>query len=142
MEGAAIDFYNPDVPDEREALDHLIASGAAAHVVDALSDAVEEAFRLDFPFIAPGAPEYAPTFERYVKQFWRGGDLDACGVWAHVPWRRTVVHLPNADLYFRLRTARNRFLITPGEQTAFYDAKVGVAKLSVGLSVVMAIVLS
>ncbi|CAM3094643.1 ThiF family adenylyltransferase [Skermania piniformis] len=49
-------------------------------------------------------------------------------------WRRAVVRLPAAAAYRRLRTDRNRHLITDAEQQAWATALIGVAGLSVGAS--------
>ena len=51
-----------------------------------------------------------------------------------IDWRNTVVRMPDAELFYRLKTARNRFLLTTSEQEAWRDATVAVAGLSVGSS--------
>lgn len=51
------------------------------------------------------------------------------------PWRRAVVQLPDPDTFYRLRTARNRYLVDDDEQAAWAGALVGIAGLSVGASV-------
>ncbi|GAA4758631.1 ThiF family adenylyltransferase [Gordonia alkaliphila] len=61
--------------------------------------------------------------------------LDAASRYVVYPWRRTVVRLPDADLFYRLRTTRNRYLITDDEQRRWESAPVAVAGLSVGGSV-------
>jgi hypothetical protein len=63
-------------------------------------------------------------------------ELDAHSRYAVYPWRRTVVRVPVDDLFHRLRTARNRFLITDDEQRAWSTARLAIAGLSVGASVV------
>jgi len=54
------------------------------------------------------------------------------------PWRSTIVRLPGADLFWRLRTARNRYLIDESEQRQWSAALIGIAGLSVGASVLAA----
>lgn len=112
---------------------------AESQTIDLISEAVEDLFKINFPFIAINSPEYRKTFRQYLEKF---GDLSNYGVWAVFPWRKIAVHLPNEDDYFVLRTARNKFLITEEEQQKFYDAKIGIAGLSVGSSVLNTIVLS
>lgn len=108
-------------------------------IVDGIEEAIEDLFKLDFPYIQTGNPEYGKTYKGYLKAF---GYLESYGRWAVFPWKRTIVHLPPEEDYFKLRTARNKFLITEDEQERFYGAKIGVAGLSVGSSALNAIVLS
>lgn len=123
-------------------LAELEQGGVIASRVDEMSTIVEDLFRCEFPFVAPGSPEYSKTFSRYLDRHWNGGNYENAGVWAVFPWRGIAVHLPQEDEYTRLRTARNRFLIEDLEQHAFYHSRVAVAGLSVGLSVVTSLVLS
>ncbi|RPA65660.1 thiamine biosynthesis protein ThiF [Gordonia oryzae] len=58
------------------------------------------------------------------------------------PWRSTLVRLPDADLYRRLKTARNRHLLTGREQQIWGDAVIVVAGLSVGSSALTAAALT
>lgn len=59
--------------------------------------------------------------------------------WAYFPWRRTMVAIPDPDMFRRLRFDRNRFQITTDEQHRFADIRIGVAGLSVGHSVALAL---
>ncbi len=63
-------------------------------------------------------------------------------VWAYYPWSNTAVRIPDEEVYFLLRTARNRDLITREEQAVFRNAAVGIAGLSVGSAVVESLVMS
>lgn len=63
-------------------------------------------------------------------------DLDAWSRYVVYPWRRIVVRVPVDAVFHRLRTARNRFLITDDEQARWSRARLAVAGLSVGASVV------
>ncbi|MGW5520936.1 ThiF family adenylyltransferase [Gordonia sp. NPDC003950] len=65
-----------------------------------------------------------------------GDQLDTYSRYAVYPWRRTVVRVPVDDLFHRLRTARNSVLITEDEQRAWSAARLAIAGLSVGASVV------
>lgn len=52
--------------------------------------------------------------------------------YVYFPWRSTLVRMPDAEIFYRLKTARNRFLLTGTEQASWGAARVGVAGLSVG----------
>lgn len=60
--------------------------------------------------------------------------------WVYYPWRNVAICLPQEDIYFALRTARNRDVITQEEQDAFRSAMFGIAGLSVGSAVLELIV--
>ncbi len=52
--------------------------------------------------------------------------------WAYYPWRRTLVRILGPRAYFRVRTDRNRNLISGPEQQKLAALRVGVIGLSVG----------
>ncbi|MGW5525025.1 diguanylate cyclase [Gordonia sp. NPDC003950] len=54
------------------------------------------------------------------------------------PWRRRVVRMPDSATFYRLKTARNRFLVTSAEQRRWGETIIAVAGLSVGSSAVTA----
>ncbi|MFT4041901.1 MAG: ThiF family adenylyltransferase [Gordonia sp. (in: high G+C Gram-positive bacteria)] len=58
------------------------------------------------------------------------------------PWRRTIIRLPDAELFYRLKTARNRYLLTAQEQEKWGQSLIAVAGLSVGSSAVNACALT
>lgn len=63
------------------------------------------------------------------------------GIWVYFPWRNEAISLPPEDIFFELKTARNRHLITKEEQNALRKIRLGVAGMSVGSSVIHALVL-
>lgn len=88
----------------------LLAPGSGYRVVDAWDTAVRELREIDPAATTPPV--------RYAVYEWRG----------------TVVKLPDAETFWRLRTARNRYLIDEREQRRWSRAPIGVAGLSVGAS--------
>lgn len=131
-------FRSKEEPEVRE----LIKNGMVLDVVDNFSEELENLFRIDFPFITPGSPEYKVTLQRFISRYLGGKKEHEVGVWVYYPWRMSLVHLPKADDFFKLKTARNKFLINHEEQQQFYNTKIGIAGLSVGLSVVNSLTLS
>ncbi|PRC59468.1 hypothetical protein C6A85_23270, partial [Mycobacterium sp. ITM-2017-0098] len=55
--------------------------------------------------------------------------------WAYYPWRRTVVGILGPQAYARVRTDRNRNLVTVHEQQKLRPLRIGVVGLSVGHAV-------
>ncbi len=62
-------------------------------------------------------------------------------VFAWYPWKKTLVGILPEEEFERIRTSRNKHLITEEEQRAFREMYIGIAGLSVGYSVALAIVL-
>lgn len=120
----------PSIVDRRRAVPR------GATVVDTFSRAVRELFFLEHPQRASGGP----AGERELRAFIRQSGIRAR--WVYYPWSHTAVRVLPEDLYFKVRTARNRNLITEREQQNFRSAIVGVAGLSVGSAVLSALVIS
>ena len=60
------------------------------------------------------------------------------GTWFYFPWLQELVHYPEQEDHFNLRTSRNRQLITDKEQRRLKDTHIAVAGQSVGSNVVEA----
>ena len=110
-----------------------------------ISDDFEEQYRELYGVLNP-TKVYALGFEEEFQAHYAALAKEQPrieqGVWAYFPWRGLAAHiLPEAE-YYKVRTARNRNLVTEEEQKKFYDAKVGIGGLSVGSSVALALALS
>jgi len=79
--------------------------------------------------------------EDLVSMSLDGADPDTYGVWVFYPWSYRLVHLLDEAEFVELRTNRNRYKITPAEQTALASKRIGVVGLSVGHSVALALAL-
>ncbi|MGV9478928.1 diguanylate cyclase [Gordonia aichiensis] len=106
-----------------------VTESARREVVDMWPSAIEEFRTLDaLEHIEPGSPPH------HLIDFDDPAAIDARTRYVVIEWRNTVVRMPDSDLFYRLKTARNRFLLTSSEQAAWRDATVAVAGLSVGSS--------
>ncbi len=88
-------------------------------------------------------PRFGKTLFKHTaewKQFLRG--IQTRTIWVYWPAEHTVARMPDEELYFELRTARNKNLIMKDEQLAYRNAAVGIAGLSVGSSILSALVLT
>lgn len=104
-----------------------------SHFIDVFEQAVEELFFVQNPSLRGGMPGVAEKLAAF-----RTSAL--ADTWVYYPGQRTAVRIPEEAAYFTLRTARNRNLITEAEQTAYRDAIVGIAGLSVGSAALSALV--
>lgn len=86
---------------------------------------------------------------KYKHTPYRKGQLDAYvrnnqkrSVFVYYPWRNSIVQMLNERAYNKLRTARNRNIITAEEQAEYRKGVVGIAGLSVGSSIFSTLVLT
>lgn len=80
-------------------------------------------------------------FFLYLKKIKKTSSLKEQGRWVYFPWRNSITHLLEEDDFQMVRTSRNKNLITDKEQKKFYNSTIGIAGLSVGNSVAVAIAL-
>jgi hypothetical protein len=104
--------------------------------VDAFSSALEELFFIENPQYKKAQPGVIELLDKYLASC----TIDP--VFIFYPWKNTVVKTVPEDIYFTLRTARNRFIIKHEEQTAYRDLHVAIAGLSVGSAILSSIVVN
>jgi hypothetical protein len=109
---------------------------ANAKIVDAFSVALRELFFIDNPQFKKEMPAVELEIQKYI-QVNKIPDL-----WIYYSEINTLVRCLPEEEYFKLRTARNRDLISKEEQINYRNTIVGVAGLSVGSSVISALVMS
>ncbi len=63
--------------------------------------------------------------------------LEDYGVWVYYPWCKRLVHLLDEHEFAELRTIRNCYKITPGEQNILRTKTIGIIGLSVGQCVAL-----
>jgi tRNA threonylcarbamoyladenosine dehydratase len=106
-----------------------------ARIVDTFERSLRELFFIEHPRVQ-GKDIDRKSFNAYIKEH----AFD--DMWVYYPWRHTAVRLLSEGLFFRLRTARNRNLITVAEQHRYRETCVGVAGLSVGSAILASLVMS
>ena len=108
----------------------------AAKKIDALSIARDELFVVRHPEFRKTPFTTSAAWKMFVKEM-KGRDC-----WMYWPADRIAVRMFDEAIYFELRTARNKNLITKEEQDAYRNLSIGIAGLSVGSSILSALVLS
>ena len=117
----------------------LISKHRIQYVIDDYVESLKELFAVNNP-TKIFSPDFAKEFDGYLKKLKDFGDLGRAGKWVFYPWLSTIVHVLPEDDFQKVRTARNRNLITEAEQKKFYESVVGIGGLSIGNSVALAIV--
>lgn len=130
-------FFDLKKTKEAESFSKLLDSGKIVRVSDDYEEQLRELFSIENPdkiFL----PDFQELFQVYLKNITL---LSEHGTWVYYPWNGTAVHILDEEAFQKVRTARNKYLITEEEQKKFYDAVIGFAGLSVGWSIVLAVVL-
>ncbi len=115
----------------------LLIANPAVEGYDTLQHQLRELVQTRSPERTLAARERAAAMLEILD----GRTLAEYGVWLHYPWARRLVHLLDREEFIELRTSRNRYLVTEGEQARLAEKRVGIVGLSVGQSVALAIAL-
>ncbi|MBU0546338.1 ThiF family adenylyltransferase [Patescibacteria group bacterium] len=104
------------------------ADNSIKEVRDIYGQQMSELFEIRNPSLRHTA-QYQGELEKFLCARQTCG---SSGNWIYFPWNGIFVHTLTKDDYFRLRTNRNKNLITEEEQTALSQSTVAIAGLSVG----------
>ncbi|PIR83303.1 hypothetical protein COU19_01035 [Candidatus Kaiserbacteria bacterium CG10_big_fil_rev_8_21_14_0_10_56_12] len=126
---------------DQERFRGLVRSGDIRQLVDDFEEQQRELFGITHPATVY-APGFEEAFQAHYARLARTREIWGHGRWVYYPWRHLVTHVLPADEYQLVRTARNQNLISKEEQEKFYNSTVGIAGLSVGSSVALALTLS
>jgi len=88
-----------------------------------------------FKIRQPGVPLDSSTVNALIAQHLGEKGLHEYGVWVWYPWCRRLVHVLDRHEFTELRTSRNKYKITTGEQEALAQKCIGIVGLSVGSAV-------
>ncbi len=118
----------------------LLSKGKIFRIIDEYKTQSREHFALSNPGLFH-ARNFEKKFENHLSALGEEGPITWRGRWVYYPWNGTLVHILEEKEYTEVRTARNRYLISDTEQKKFYATCVSIAGLSVGYSILLAIVL-
>lgn len=118
-----------------EEVNSLKANNQVFEIADIYERQLVELFKITYP----GRLAEGQELEKFKQQ---KGIGPTAGCWVYYPWSGIFLHcLAEADL-FALRTNRNQMLITKNEQSKLRQSVVGVAGMSVGAGIALALVYS
>jgi tRNA A37 threonylcarbamoyladenosine dehydratase len=129
-------FFNLNELSHKHKVEGLLKRNA--QVVDDYLEQLRELYAINNPASALSL-NFKNEFDAHVKKI--ATPLWQLGKWVYFPWLNSLVHVLEEKNFFKIRTARNKLLINNEEQKKFYNAVIGIAGLSVGSSVAMALVL-
>ena len=132
-------FFRLSRASDRRSLLQLFNKKRIASISDDYVEELKELFAIKHPRMVQ-SPDFEPAFKKHLAAAKAKAPLAHHGVWVFFPWCSSISHiLPEKDFQV-VRTARNRYLINEEEQAKFYNAVIGIAGLSVGSNVALAIV--
>lgn len=118
-------------------LDDLKKSYPVWNLYDLYKDQLKELFEVKNPSL-----KNSPDYQEKINKFTEEKSLDSetiKGDWIYYPWNGNLIHTINKEDLFLLRTNRNRNLITLEEQEGLREFTVGMAGLSVGSNIALAL---
>lgn len=125
---------------DQEKLSELVEKNLVLEVNDDYREQLKEYFAILNPPLVY-QPDFEKHFNNYLYNLEKVKPLWQQGRYVYFPWIFTLVHILEDEAFQVVRTARNQNLITAEEQKNFYEGVVGIAGLSVGNSIALAIVL-
>tara|TARA_B100000508_G_scaffold60333_1_gene47118 strand:- start:160736 stop:161899 length:1164 start_codon:yes stop_codon:yes gene_type:complete len=126
--------------EDKEAFENLFKKDCIKHINDDYKEQLSELFAIENPKLV-FSPDFENKLEEYLAKVQKKSPLSEQGTWVYYPWLSRVVHVLPDKEFQKVRTARNKLLITDKEQQAFYNQVIGVAGLSVGNSVALTTIL-
>jgi len=132
-------FNKPDILHEGAyTKDELLAFKKARHIIkeyDVYEKQCEELFEILYP-----EKKRISSYQQEEKEFIAEKKGDMRGSWVYFPWNGYCVHILNDTEYTKIRTNRNKNIITEKEQKTLLDFSVGVVGLSIGSSIATSLV--
>lgn len=126
---------------DRDRWHSFLETHPAVRLIDRFDEQLAELFTIDHPEAEPKTDGFAQAQDEYRRAYYARRSPETAGVWVYYPWKQTAVRMLPPDEFFRVRTARNRNLITEADQRRLRDYVVGIAGLSIGNSIATALAL-
>lgn len=112
-----------------------LGTEAGIRVVNRLDALLKEYLVILFP----ADRHQTERMDAHTKDWIAANPPDLHGCWVYYPWSRAAVRLPDPTVFAAIRTARNKYKIDHKEQELLGQKTIGVAGLSVGQSVSVAL---
>ncbi|MEN9328190.1 MAG: hypothetical protein RI947_998 [Candidatus Parcubacteria bacterium] len=103
-------------------------------IVENYEHAIKELFFIEHPEYKKDSADVKDVLENFIK------NVKVGHIWVYYPTHSLAIHTVEEEVYYKLRTARNRLIITPEVQNKYRDLKVGIAGLSIGSVILSSIV--
>ncbi len=125
---------------DQQLLNWLFKGHKIQYVINDYEEQLRELFAVQHPTLVFSL-NLKHEFEKYYRVLKKKMPFWQHGRWIYYPWLSSLVHVLKDKEFQEVRTARNKNLINKEEQEQFYNSVIGIAGLSVGNNVALAIVL-
>lgn len=119
---------------DRKIFDSLMGKST---INDCYDNLLRELFKIENPSLID-SPGYDERLQEYIKS----KSTNDSGRWLYLPWRNSLTHILDTEEYYKVRTARNQYLISAAEQVAFRNSNIGIVGLSVGNNIALTIAMT
>lgn len=118
-----------------------------AEILNTVEGSLKELFFIRNPRFKKTMPEAQEPLAKFLEENKpltflekkvRGKSLET--VFVYYPWLNKLIQIVPEEIYFELRTARNKNIITKDEQENYRNTKIGIAGLSIGSNVILMLV--
>ncbi len=130
-------FQKPKIIKNESTLKKFLKNRGDLVFVDIYLKAIKELFYIENPKYRPQDQKAKQLLEQYVNN-----QRKLKPEWIYLPWSNTLIKTVPEEIYFKLRTARNRDIITQTQQQKYRDFRVGIAGLSVGSKIISTLIQS
>lgn len=134
------EIFNASESSERKKL-LILKRKQRPHIIDTFTEQLRELYLSRNPKLKTKPEAAGRESSDYAASRKKAVPLEQQGRWIHYPWTGVLVHVLAEKEFHELRTSRNRNLITSSEQKIFSNARIGIAGLSVGNSIALALAL-
>ena len=128
-------FFDLATPADQNKLSELLEADPSIKIVDEITGQLEELIKLKHPKRKFTADELQQEITAHLHNI----PLKQYGLWVYYPWLNKLIHLLGKDEFIEVRTNRNQYKITPGEEELLATKKIGIIGLSVGKAIAMTI---
>ncbi|RYZ56230.1 MAG: Rv1355c family protein, partial [Sphingobacteriales bacterium] len=126
-------FFRIHIENDLKAFDALLKETPGILLYDEIESHLREFIKCSNPAVKIRHEDYPGLIEKHLA----GRDIRSYGVYVYYPWSRSMVHMLDEEEFVEVRTNRNRYKITPAEQTLLKSKKIGIVGLSVGQSIAL-----
>lgn len=106
-----------------------------AESLDTVAGSLKELFFIRNPQFKKTMKEAEEPLAKFLEE---NKNLET--IWIYYSHLNKLIHIVPEEIYFELRTARNKNIITKNEQENYRNAKIGITGLSVGSNVILTLV--
>ncbi len=119
----------------------LVKKTPGLRIVDAFEDQLKELFLVRHPKLKFNPEEAKKQSTAFINSQKEKQRPEEQGRWIYFEWNNALVHILAEPDFFELRVSRNHNLITKEEQETLRGFRIGIAGLSVGNSIALALAL-